>query len=202
MVEFLKQWDFSIDIHLRNVSRWQNSNPGASLEDGALYWLGSNVGIWSGWVTGEAAIGILATLPATAIAPTVNVTGSAGALVRIGSPVSLTATFSRPVSGFAIDDIIVGNGAAGEVAGSGAVYTFDVTPDDIGEVTVDISADVAEDADGNGNAAAPRFSLGITYDDDGDGGISKREAIAAIRDYFSGPGWLYHKRRRRLSCPL
>ena len=63
VVEFLRQWDFSIDIHLRSVSRWQDSNPGASLEDAALYWLGSNVGIWSGWVTGEAATGILATLP-------------------------------------------------------------------------------------------------------------------------------------------
>ena len=121
--------------------------------------------------------------------PTVSVSRAAGsedAKVRPGSPVSLTATFSRPVSGFAIDDIIVGNGAASNFAGSGAVYTFDMTPDDIGEVTVDISADVAEDADGNGNAAAPRFSLGITYDDDGDGGISKDEAIAAVRDYFAG----------------
>ena len=121
--------------------------------------------------------------------PTISVSRAAGsedAKVRPGSPVSLTATFSRPVSGFAIDDIIVGNGAASNFAGSGAVYTFDMTPDDIGEVTVDISADVAEDADGNGNAAAPRFSLGITYDDDGDGGISKDEAIAAVRDYFAG----------------
>ena len=185
VVEFLRQWDFGIDIHLRNVSRWQDSNPSASLEDAALYWLGSNVGIWSGWVTGEAATGILATLPATAIAPTVNVTGSADALVRPGSPVSLTATFSRPVSGFAIDDIIVGNGAAGNFAGSGAVYTFDVTPNAIGEVTVEIAASVAEDADGKGNAAG-YLSLGITYDDDGDGAISKNEAIAAVRDYFSG----------------
>ena len=98
----------------------------------------------------------------------------------------MTVTFSRPVSGFATDDITVGNGTVGNFAGSGAVYTFDVTPNDIGEVTVDISADAAEDTDGNGNTAAPRFSLGITYDDDGDGDISRGEAIAAIRDYFSG----------------
>ena len=51
---------------------------------------------------------------------------------------------------------------------------------------MDISAGVAEDTDGNGNTAAPRFSLGITYDDDGDGDINKAEAIGAIRDYFSG----------------
>ena len=112
-------------------------------------------------------------------------TGSENATLRPGSPISLTATFSRPVSGFTVDDITVGKGTVGNFAGSGAVYTFDVTPNDIGEVTVDISAGVAEDADGNGNTAAPRFSLGITYDDDGDGDINKAEAIAAIRDYFS-----------------
>ena len=78
----------------------------------------------------------------------------------------------------------MGNGAVSNFAGSGAVHTFDVTPNAIGEVTVDIAAGVAQDADGNGNAATPRFSLGITYDDDG--GINKAEAIAAIRDYFKG----------------
>ena len=74
--------------------------------------------------------------------------GSEDALVRLNSPISLTVTFSRPVSGFAVDDITVGNGTAGNLAGSGAVYTFDVTPSDIGKVTVDISADAAEDTDG------------------------------------------------------
>ena len=69
---------------------------------------------------------------------------------------------------------------------AGAVYTFDVTPNAIGEVVVEIPAGVAEDADGNGNKAASRFLLGITYDDDGDGDISRGEAIAAIREYFSG----------------
>ena len=98
----------------------------------------------------------------------------------------MTATFSWPVSGFAINDINVGNGTVSNFAGTGAAYTFDVTPDDIGEVTVDIAAGVAQDADGNGNKAAARFSLGMTYDDDGDGVVGRGEAIAAIRDYFSG----------------
>ena len=108
--------------------------------------------------------------------PSVSVSRAAGSedtKVRPGSPISLTATFSRPVSGFTVDDITVSNGAVDNFAGSGAVYTFDVTPNDIGEVTVDISAGAAEDTGGNGNEAAPRFSLGITYDDDGDGDISK-----------------------------
>ena len=123
--------------------------------------------------------------------PTARVSRAAGsedAPLRPGSPISLTVTFSRPVSGFAIEDITVGNGTVGNFAGSDgdAVYTFDVTPNAIGEVTVEIPAGAAEDADGNGNKAASRFLLGITYDDDGDGDINRAEAISAIREYFSG----------------
>ena len=114
--------------------------------------------------------------------------GSAAALVRLNSPISLTATFSEPVSGFTLGDISIGNGTAGNLAGSGAIYTFEVTPDAIGEVTVDIAAGVAADAGGDGNTAALQFSLGIPYDDDRDGAISKPEVIAAIRDYFASSG--------------
>ena len=80
----------------------------------------------------------------------------------------------------------MGKGIAGGFSGSdgGSVYTFDATPNAIGEVTVDIAAGVAEDADGKGNAAG-YLSLGITYDDDGDGAISRDEAIAAVGDYFA-----------------
>ena len=60
-----------------------------------------------------------------------------------------------------------------------------MTPSAIGEVTVEIPVGVATDSRGNENQAT-RVSLGITYDDDGNGGISKAEAIAAIRDYFGG----------------
>ncbi len=112
--------------------------------------------------------------------------GSAALPVRINSPVSLTVAFSEPVSGFTFGDIIVGNGTAGSFTDGDAVYTFEVTPNSVGEVTVDIAAAVAEDAEGNGNTMAPQFSLGIPYDDDGNGGISKDEAIAAVRDYFAG----------------
>ena len=44
------------------------------------------------------------------------------------------------VSGFNVDGINVSNGTAGNSVGGGAVYTFDVTLNAIGEVTVDIAA--------------------------------------------------------------
>ena len=61
-------------------------------------------------------------------APRVSVTASSGTSVRPNSPVPATATFSEPVFGFTIDGIIAANGAVSNFAGSGAVYTFDVTP--------------------------------------------------------------------------
>ena len=59
-----------------------------------------------------------------------------------------------------------------------------MTPDSLDVVTVDIAAGVATNGEGAGNTEAPQLSLGIPYDFDGSGGISRAEAIAAIRDYF------------------
>ena len=121
------------------------------------------------------------------VAPSVSATASPGAQVRLNSPVPVTVTFSEPVYGFTLADISVGNGAASGFSGSDgdSVYTFSVTPDSLGEVTVDIAAGVATDGEGVGNTAAPPLSLGIPYDFDGNGEISKNEAIAAIVDYFA-----------------
>ena len=120
-------------------------------------------------------------------APSVSLTAAGGVQVRLNSPVSVTATFSEPVSGFTLDDVSVMNGTASGFSGSDgdAVYTFDVTPGSLAEVTVDVAAGVATDGDGDGNTAASQLSLGIPYDFDGSGGIGKPEAIAAIRDYFA-----------------
>ena len=136
-------------------------------------------GAWSATATGT---------PATAEgAPSVTVTRNTASLVRINSPISVTATFSEPVFGFTMEDIGVAKGAVGNFTGGDGdtVYTFDVTPNAVGAVTVDIAAGAAADADGNGNTAAPRLSLGIPYDDNGDGKISKDEAIEAVIDYFA-----------------
>ena len=51
---------------------------------------------------------------------------------------------------------------------------------------MDIAADVALDAENNGNTAAIQLSLGIPYDDNRDGKISLEEAINAVRDHFLG----------------
>ena len=63
VVDFLEQWDFSVDVHLRYATMWMDANPEASIEEAALNWLTDNVDTWNAWVTEDAAAGILATLP-------------------------------------------------------------------------------------------------------------------------------------------
>ena len=100
-------------------------------------------------------------------------------LVRIDQPIGVTATFSTSTTGFTDASITASNGIVSNFTGSDGdtTYTFDVAPNAIGVVTVDIA---------HGDASA-NLSLGIPYDDDGDGVISRPEVISAIGDYlFSG----------------
>ncbi len=78
------------------------------------------------------------------------------------SPIPVTVTFAEPVSGFTASDLVVSNGTASNLGGSGAVYTVHVAPSGQGAVTVDLAADQASDAAGNGNTAASQLS--VVYD--------------------------------------
>ncbi len=128
------------------------------------------------------------TLPTTTGAPTVVVSAAGAYMVRVDSPISVTATFSEPVDGFASTDVTVANGYVSSFSGSDgdSVFTFDVTPDAVGVVTVDIAAGVAQDSDSDDNTAAEQLALGLPYDDDHDGAISSSEVLRAVADYFSG----------------
>ena len=97
-------------------------------------------------------------LIATTTSPTVTLTSDA--TDPQSGLFTVTATFSEPVTGFVVGDVTLANGAASNfVATSTSVYTFDVTPVADGAVTVDVAADVAEDAATNGNTAATQLSV-------------------------------------------
>ena len=72
---------------------------------------------------------------------------------------TITVSFTEDVTGFALADLDVGNGAASDFAGSGDTYTATITPTADGTVTVDVAAGVAQDAAGNDNTAATQFSI-------------------------------------------
>ena len=72
-----------------------------------------------------------------------------------------TIRFSESVTGFAQGDIKAGNGAVTALSGSGASYRATVKPGGNNAVRIDIAANVAKDAAGNGNTAAPQQT--VTY---------------------------------------
>lgn len=88
--------------------------------------------------------------------PTVALSSSAGD--PLNHAFTVTATFSESVGGFDASDLVVGNGTASGFSGSGASYSFTITPSADGAVTVDVPANAGADAAGNGSTAAARLS--------------------------------------------
>ncbi len=70
-----------------------------------------------------------------------------------------TATFSESVTGFALSSVAVTNGSASGLAGSGAGYTFNITPSNDGAVSVSIGAESGADAAGNTSSASNVVNL-------------------------------------------
>ncbi|MBC3789431.1 Ig-like domain-containing protein, partial [Spirosoma utsteinense] len=98
------------------------------------------------------------------VRPSVSITSTAGTTGGSTgtSPIPFTVSFSESVTGFVAGDVTVTNGTLSGFSGSGTTYTFNVTPSANGTVTVNVPANVAQDAAGNGNtAAASQFT--ITY---------------------------------------
>ena len=93
-----------------------------------------------------------------AVAPTVSITSTATSPTST-SPIPVTVTFSESVTGFSSTDVTVTNGSVSGFSGSGPSYTFNVTPAASGAVTVNVAANVGQDAATNGNTAAPQFSI-------------------------------------------
>src|SRR5207248_1597224 len=71
----------------------------------------------------------------------------------------VSANFSKPVTGLSLAALTVVNGTASNLQGSGAAYTFVVSPSADGAVTIDLATGSAVDGTGNTNTAAARLAL-------------------------------------------
>jgi putative Ig domain-containing protein/Big-like domain-containing protein len=90
-----------------------------------------------------------------ATAPTVTL--AATATSPVNTAFTVTAVFSKSVTGFDASDVNVGNGSASAFSGSGTTYSFTVTPAADGFLTVDVAGGSATDSAGNGNTAATQL---------------------------------------------
>ena len=83
-------------------------------------------------------------------------------------PFTAVFTFSEAVNDFTVDDIAVVNGTAAAFTATDAMtWTARIAPDADGAVTVNVAADVATDAAGNGNTAATQARIDLHRAPDG-----------------------------------
>ena len=108
---------------------------------------------------GNASSAASKTVTSDRTAPTATISSSATNPTNLAS-IPITVTFNENVTGFALADVVVGNGtASGFTAVNGSTYTFNVAPTTAGTITVDVAAGVATDLAGNQNTAATQFTI-------------------------------------------
>ena len=148
------------------------SNP---IQDGS----GNKAQSFTRWylVTGNTITGTVDTT-----APTVTISGVPAIS---DAPFTATFTFSEAVTGFAVGDITLGNATASSFTStSTAVYRALVTPAAAGAVTVDVPANAAQDAAGNGNTAATRASS--TYTGSATRGVTVSATALTVNEGTTG----------------
>ena len=211
VVDFLEQWDFDVDVHLKYATRWMDANPDALIEEAARNWLTNHVDTWSAWVTNDAAAGILATLPQhratrsfseATVEPGAEITVNI-ALSEYGESGSVTETLPE---GFTlISGSVALTGGEGTISPS--VSQLQIELADGGTTNVAYKVTAPEEAGGPfeftgkfvnsdgesvgiGGAATVTVSSGdplvVKYDTNGDGAIDRNEAIAVLRRYLAG----------------
>ena len=88
---------------------------------------------------------------------------NAPSIVNSAAAFNVTFEFDEDVTGFALGDITVTNGSASNfVVVDGNTYTADITPDGVGDISIDVAVAVALDLAGNSNVAASTVT--VTYD--------------------------------------
>ncbi|MFC2104347.1 M6 family metalloprotease domain-containing protein [Bacteroidota bacterium] len=93
--------------------------------------------------------------------PTVAITSTESTSTQV-SPIPLTFTFSEDITDFAITDITVTNGTAGNFnTTSASIYTAEITPSSDGTVTAKVNANAVTDIASNTNAVSDTWT--ITY---------------------------------------
>ena len=79
-------------------------------------------------------------------------------------PFIVDLSFSEAVTGLELEDLFVDNGIASNLEGSEANYSFNVTPDQEGEVTINIPHHSVTDTDGDQLQNPASDTLKVTYE--------------------------------------
>ena len=105
---------------------------------------------------------VAATVTITVVSgPSVALSGGPAAITGT-DPFNVTATFTKPVTGFnsLANDVIATNGSVTAISGGPAIYTLTITPTGTGVVSITIPSAAAQDAVGNANRASNTLEIG------------------------------------------
>ncbi|MDF1773372.1 MAG: Ig-like domain-containing protein [Pseudophaeobacter sp. bin_em_oilr2.035] len=107
-------------------------------------------------------------------------------------PFTVDLTFDEAVTGLALTSLVIDNGTASDLTGSDDSYSFTVTPDHDGTVSISLPEGAAQDSGGNDNTAAEQIEVTAALtgtpnpnppaDEDGDGIPDSFESSTADRD--------------------
>lgn len=103
-------------------------------------------------------------IPADTTSPTTNITADVGQNTETNSSqINYTITFSETVTGFEQQDVTINKGKITNFSGQGTTYNLTVETDTDTNYTqtVQINANVCQDAAGNGNTASNSYSINI-----------------------------------------
>lgn len=91
------------------------------------------------------------------VVPVATLSYSGGSV--ISSAITVALDFSESITGFTLTDLNVTNGSVTGLSGSGASYTFTLTPTSQGQVIVELPTTQVVDAAGNPNTALTSLTL-------------------------------------------
>jgi len=137
---------------------------GPYLHDGSAATIGDAIRAHSGVTLGDADLENLAAYVSNiddfvVSAPSRLTLALSTPSTTVSGAFTVTATFSGPAAGFTLSDIGVTNGTASNLAGSGASYSFTITPGVPGGVSISIAAGLVLDTDGDPGLASNSLAL-------------------------------------------
>jgi ELWxxDGT repeat protein len=134
-----REWRVTVDTGAGDGTLYLRLNDDNSIVDafGGLPLEG--YGIADGSFAGETGLVVDKAAPTVMIATT-------GPNPTLDAPIPVQVTFERPVTGVSAQDFLIGNATLDNFTGSGADYSFDLTPLDFGEVTAQVPPNICVDA--------------------------------------------------------
>ncbi len=120
--------------------------------------------------------------PADNLAPSVNLTTIN---TEVSGSFTVNVNFSETITGLSINDFAISNGTASSLSGFGDSYTFTVTPDAEGQISVTLPANTVIDNASNNNTASNVLNVNYTIADTTPPSVTLTTSNSTVSESFT-----------------